>query len=537
MDKNNNFLKGAAILSIAGIITKILGAIYRIPLSNIIQSEGMGYYSTAYPLYTLLLSISTAGFPVAIAKLVSEKRAVKDFKGAERVFKVALMGLSIGGLLTSLFLFLTADSMVEKMVGNSNAYNALIALVPELFVVPIMSAFRGYFQGRQLMTPTALSQIIEQLFRVGSGLLLTYLLLDKGIPMAAGGASLGGSIGAIMATLTMIFIYFYGRKEAKKELESSIYTEEYGIGTIIKDLLIIAIPITLGSAIVPIMDTIDVAIVLKRLQSIGYLESEANALYGNLKGMAQTVINLPQVFSLAIAMSLVPVISDANARRKKKEIETISSSGIRMTLLIGLPCAFGLFVLARPIIGLLYYKNDLETITNIGNLLSVLSFGVIFLTLVQILSSILQGLGKPIVPAINLFIGAIVKVILSYVLTAIPSINIYGAAISTVAAFGIAAILDLISVISLAKVKLNFKDIFVKPFISSLSMAIAAFLSYLFLMDIIGEKLATIVAILVGVVVYGIFLIITGTITDEDFNLLPKGDKIGKKLSKFKLLK
>lgn len=534
MTKKNNFLKGAVILSIAGIIVKILGAVYRIPLSNIIQSEGMGYYSTAYPLYSLLLSISTAGFPVAIAKLVSEKRAVNDFKSAERVFKVALTGLSIGGLLTSLFLFFTADSMVEKM-GNSNAYYALIALVPALFVVPIMAVFRGYFQGRQLMTPTALSQIMEQLFRVGSGLLLTYLLLDKGIPMAAGGASLGGSIGAIMGTLTMIFIYFYGRKEAKKELENSIYTEEYKIGTIIKDLLIIAIPITLGSAIVPIMDTIDVAVVLKRLQSIGYLESEANGLYGNLKGMAQTVINLPQVFSLAISMSLVPVISDANARRKKKEIEAISASGIRMTLLIGLPCAFGLFVLARPIIGLLYYKNDLETIINIGNLLSILSFGVIFLTLVQTLSAILQGLGKPIVPAINLFIGAIVKVILSYTLTAVPSINIYGAAISTVVAFGIAAILDLISVRTLAKVKLSFKDIFIKPFISSLSMAIAAFLSYLFLMDIIGEKLATIVAVLVGVLVYGVFLIITGAITEDDFNLLPNGDKIGKKLSKFKL--
>lgn len=536
MTKKNNFLKGAAILGIAGVIVKILGAIYRLPLSNIIKSEGMGYYQTAYPLYTLLLTISTAGFPIAIAKLVSERRAIGDSKGANKVFKVALTGLVIGGLLTSLFVFFTADNIVEKL-GNKNAYYALIALVPALFFTPIMSAFRGFFQGHQFMIPTALSQIMEQLFRVVSGLLLTYLLLDKGIPIAAGGASFGGSAGAIAGTFTMAFIYFYRRKEISKELEGSIYAEEYGVNHIIKDLLIIAIPITLGAAIVPIMDTIDVMIVLKRLQLIGYTEKQANDLYGNLKGMAQTLINLPQVFSIAISMSLVPAISDANARKKKNEMESIISSGIRITLLIGLPCALGLFVLARPIIELLYFNNDTATIINVSNSLSILSFSVIFLTIVQALSAILQGLGKPGVPAKNLLVGAMVKVILSYTLTVIPSINIYGAAISTVVAFGIAAILDLISVMNYAKIKLSIKDIFIKPFIASLGMAISAFVSYMFLMNIIGGKLATLISVLIGVIVYAILLVLTGSITEEDLSLLPKGDKIGKKLNRFKLIK
>ncbi|TCU68898.1 stage V sporulation protein B [Tissierella praeacuta] len=536
MSKKNNFLRGAAILGIAGVIVKILGAIYRLPLSNIIKSEGMGYYQTAYPLYTLLLTISTAGFPIAIAKLVSERRAIGDFKGAYKVFKVTLMGLFIGGLLTALFVYFTADIIVEKS-GNSNAYYALIALVPALFFVPIMSAFRGFFQGHQLMTPTALSQITEQFFRVASGLLLTYLLLDKGIPIAAGGASFGGSIGAMVGALTVILIYFHRRKGIIGELDKSIIIEEYEVKHIIKDLLIIAIPITLGAAIVPIMDTIDVMIVLNRLQLIGYTEKQANALYGNLKGMAQTLINLPQVFSIAISMSLVPAISDANARKNKKEIESIISSGIRITLLIGLPCAFGLFVLARPIIELLYYNNDIETIVNVSNSLSILSFSVIFLTIVQTLSAILQGLGRPGLPARNLFIGAVVKIILSYTLTIIPSINIYGAAISTVVAFGIATVLDLISVIKYAKIRLSVKDIFIKPFIASFGMAIAAFGSYIFLMDIIRPKLATIVSILIGAILYGLLLIVTGSITEEDLILLPKGDKIGKKINKFKLIK
>ena len=536
MSKNNNFLKGAAILGIAGVVVKILGAIYRIPLTNIIMNEGMGYYQTAYPLYTLLLTVSTAGFPIAIAKLVSEKRAIGDFRGAYKVFKVALSGLLIAGVLTSLFVFFTADTIVERL-GNSNAYYALIALVPALLLVPIMSAFRGFFQGYQDMTSTALSQIVEQFFRVAFGLLLTYLLIDKGIPMAAGGASFGGSAGAIGGTIIIAFIYLYRRREITRELETSIITQEYKVETIIKDLLIIAIPITIGAAIVPIMDTIDVVIVLKRLQAIGFTEAEANGLYGNLKGMAQTLINLPQVFSIAIAMSLVPAISDANARKSKKDVESITSSGIRITLLIGLPCALGLFVLARPIIALLYYKSDIETIINTGNILTILSIGVIFLTLVQVLSSILQGLGKPMVPAINLFIGAIAKVILSYTLTGIPSINIYGAAISTVVAFCIAAILDLIYVLTYSKIRLNVKDVFVKPAISAIGMAIAAMVSYYLLMDLVGEKLSTILAVLVGGVLYVILLVITGSITSEDLYLLPKGDKIGKRLERFKLMK
>jgi stage V sporulation protein B len=280
-----------------------------------------------------------------------------------------------------------------------------------------------------------------------------------------------------------------------------------------------------------------VVVVLKRLQAIGYTEAEANGLYGNLKGMAQTLINLPQVFSVAIAMSLVPAIADANARKDKKNVESITSSGIRITLLIGLPCALGLFVLARPIIGLLYYKSDIETIINTGNILTILSIGVVFLTLVQVLSSILQGLGKPMVPAMNLFVGAIVKVILSYTLISIPSINIYGAAISTVVAFGIAAILDLIYVLTYSKIRLNVKDVFIKPLISAIGMAIVAMISYYFLMDIVGEKLSTIIAVLVGGILYVILLIITGSITSEDLYLLPKGDKIGKRLEKFKLMK
>lgn len=534
MDKD--FLKGAAVLGIGGIVVKILGAIYRLPLSNIIKSEGMGYYQTAYPLYTLLLTISTAGFPIAIAKLVSERRAIGDHKNAFKVFKVALMGLFLGGVITSFFVLFQGENIVERL-GNKNAYYALIALVPALLFVPIMAAFRGFYQGRQSMTPTAISQIVEQFFRVVAGLLLTYLLLDKGIPMAAGGASFGGSIGAFAALLFIGAVYILGRQKIKEEISLTKLGDDYPVSQIIKDLLVISIPITIGASVVPIMDTIDVAIVLKQLQHIGYSEELANDLYGNLKGMASTLINLPQVLSVAIAISLVPAISKANARKNRREMEDIISSGIRITLLIGLPAALGLYVLARPIIELLYYKNDVATIASTASLLSILSFGVIFLTMVQSLSAIMQGLGKPIIPAINLFIGAIAKVILSYTLTKIPEINIYGAAFSTVTAYGIASILDLFSVKKHAKIKLNFIDIFIKPSISALGMAVFVFLSYSNLVGILGSKLSTVMAIFIGAVLYGILLIVTGSITSEDLSLLPKGDKVGKVIDKIKLIK
>jgi stage V sporulation protein B len=531
----NNFLKGAAILGIAGVIVKILGAFYRIPLSNIIKTEGMGYYQTAYPLYVLLLTVSTSGFPVAIAKLVSEKRALGDYKGAFKVFKIAFMSLLIAGLITSLVVFINAKSIV-KFLGNENAYYSLIALVPALFFVPIMSVFRGFFQGRQYMVPTALSQIAEQFFRVFIGIVLTLLLLDRGTAIAAGGASFGGSIGAVAGTAVMIVIYLKNRRSLKEEMNTATLHKEEPVTRIIRNLLVIAVPITIGAAIAPIMNTIDTFIVLKRLQSIGYTELEANSLYGQLTGLAQTLVNLPQVFSQALAVSLVPAISEANARKRFHDIRTITASGIRITLLIGLPCGFGLFILATPIINLLYYKNTLETIQSTGQILSVLSFGVIFLTLVQSLTAILQGLGRPFVSVKNLFVGAVIKVVLTYVLTGIGWINIKGAAISTVAAYLIASLLNLMSVRKYTRIKLNVKEIFIKPIVSTLGMTLAAKLTYLSALNFLESRVATMVAIIVAAGAYGILLLVTKTLTYDDFSLLPRGEKIADTLVKLKLI-
>ncbi len=530
--EEKNFMKGAAILGFAGVIVKILGAIYRIPVGNILTDVGMGYYQTAYPFYMLLLTVSTVGFPVAIAKLVSERRAIGDHANAHKVFKVSLAGLSIVSVLTSAFVYFKAKDMVDAL-GNPNAYYALIALVPALFFTPIMSAFRGYFQGTQNMAPTAISQISEQLFRVIAGLFLTYYLVNanKGIPIAAGGMSLGGSIGSIAGTLTVYLIYLRRKPSIRMEIENSGVDDYYATRDIIRDLAVIAIPITLGSAITPIMDTIDTKLVLTRLQTINYSRAEANALFGQLKGFAQTLINLPQVFSIAIGMSLVPVISEANARKEHKKMNTSIESGIRMTLLIGLPATVGLFVLAKPIIQLLYFSNTAETIANTGTILRYLSLGVVFLTLVQVTTSIIQGLGRPMIPVLTLLLGAVAKIMLTYFLTVVPSLNINGAAISTVIAYGVSSVLNILIIDRLFEIELKYRDIIFRPLIAALGMGLVVQVSYMLLIKFLGSSITTLLSVAIGGIVYIVLLVITGGLKAEDIMLLPKGDRIVEKLN------
>lgn len=531
-----NFLKGAAILGVAGILIKILGAFYRIPLSNMISDEGMGYFQTAYPLYAVLLAVSTSGFPTAIAKIVSEKRALQDYVGAHRVFKVSFVGFLMAGILTSIFVFFGAGYIV-KVVGNTNAYYSLIAMTPALLFVPIMSAFRGYFQGRQVMTPTAISQLIEQVFRVTVGLFLAYQLLDRGLPQAAGGASFGASAGAIAGTIIIILVYIKEKRKISGELKQSANYKQESTSTIVKNILTIAIPITIGASIVPIMNMIDTMLIMRRLQAIGFTEAQASGLYGQLSGNAQTLINLPQVLSIAIAMSLVPAIADAFAKKNYNDVKSITTSGVRVTLLIGLPAALGLFILSTPIIQLLYFKYDLATQLSTGAILKILSISLIFLTLVQSCTAILQGLGKPMIPVKNLAIGAVVKTILTYILTGILAVNVKGAAISTVVAYFIAAMLNLIEVKKYTKADFKIMDVLIKPLFSVALMTIVVWLSYNYTNSIIGGKLATVTAISIGAIVYGLALLLTGAITSEDFELLPKGNKLADKLKSIGLLR
>ena len=520
----NSFLKGAVVLGVAGLIVKILGAFFRIPLGRLITSEGMGYYQTAYPIYVLLLSISTSGFPIAISKMVSERRAVGNYKGAHRVFTITLKILLVLGLLTFSIFFFGARIIVNAL-NNPNAYYSMVALAPALLFVPIMAAYRGYFQGRNNMTPTAVSQIIEQSGRVGFGLILAYFLMPKGLDYAAAGGSFGATAGAIFGMAFILFVYYINKPKIEKELLKSEDFEEESYKVIIKSMLTIALPIIIGASVMPIMNMIDVSIVINRLMASGYSQSEANALYGQLTGMAATLINLPQVLTMSIAMSIVPVVSQAYALRDMESVKENANLSVRMAVLLGLPSGVGLMVLATPTMQLLYPNEP----ASIGQILFFMSLGVVFLSLIQTLTGILQGLGKSQIPVMNLFIAAIFKLVCTYTLTSIPSLNVKGAAIGTVLAYMIAAGLDIYWVRKLLNIKFDINHLLIKPLLTAAIMGVVAKLTHMGLTDKLGNSLSTVIAIVLAIIVYVVVLILIGGITKEEIEKLPKG----KKLSKF----
>ncbi|WP_026895557.1 putative polysaccharide biosynthesis protein [Clostridiisalibacter paucivorans] len=530
-----NFIKGAAILGIAGLLAKILGFFYRIPIVNILGDVGNGYLMQSFQVYNILLALSTSGLNVAIAKLVSEKRAMGSNRGAHRVFEVSLMMLAAGGAISAIIVYLGADAIV-RIGGNSNAYYSMVALIPALFFVPIMSSFRGYFQGRQNMTPTAVSQVVEQFIRVIIGLWLAYILVDSGIDIASGGASFGSSAGAIVGTMSIVFIYMINRKKIKKEFKQDTIKHIESKKTIMKRIMNIAIPLSIGAIVVPSMTFIDIAIITKRIQLIGYTEQQATGFVGQI-GMANTIINVAMIFSVSLAMSLVPIVSEYNAKNNYNNIKRITKSGIRMALLIGLPAALGISILSTDIIKLLYYSRSIEVKESAGGILEILAFTVLFLTLVQSLTAILQGLGKVLIPIKNLAIGAIIKIVLTYILIVMPGIGIKGAAISTVSAYLVAAILDFIAVKKYTATEFEIKNIFVKPLVSVSIMSVTVWVFHKYIFTFIDPRVNTLLSVCVGVLTYGIALIITGSITATDFSLLPGGNKIAANLKKVGILR
>lgn len=520
-----SFFKGAVILGIAGIIVKVFGAFFRIPLANIIGDTGMGYYQTAYPVYVLLLTLSTAGIPTAIARLVSERTTEGNHKEAYRIFTVSFRLLLAMGIVTSLLLFLGAPYIVQYMKGEPEAIYSMRSIAPALLFVPIMAAFRGYFQGQQDMTPTASSQVIEQAFRVVFGLSMAVILLPAGLKFAAAGASAGAAAGGFFGLIGIFAIYMRRRSVIRENCRNSPDGESEAAKSILWKIVVIAVPVTIGAAIMPIMTNIDLAIVVRRLVQSGYSSAEANSLYGQLSGFATPLINLPQVLTQAIAMSLVPAVASAFSAKDQEFLRYNTAFGIRTAMIIGMPCSVGLMVLSKPIMLLLYPAQQASAV-NAAESLFILAFGAIFLSLVQTLTGILQGVKRQLIPVINLAIGAGIKVIITYVLTGIPSVNVKGAAAGTAAAYITAALLNYRAVRKYTGSRPNFSLTFGRPMLSAAIMGAIVWAIYSGLSLLTGNTVATMVSVFCGVVVYGFCILRFKGITPDEIKILPKGAKI-----------
>jgi len=533
-NKSKSFVLGGAILGVAGLVTKLLGAVFRIPLTNIIGASGMGYYQTAYPVYVMMLMISTSGIPTAISRMVAERRAQAQYYEAHRVFKVSFKLMLFLGIVTGVGIFILAP-WICKLQLEPDAVYALRAISISLILCPIMSCLRGFFQGQRTMSPTAFSQVVEQFFRVGLGLLLAYYLLDKSPALAAAGAASGASFGALFGLLAMVFVYLKKRNDIRAEFGDNLVAIK-SEKELLKEILIIAVPITLGASIMPIINWIDTLIVKRRLLALGYEADVARTLFGELSGMAAPIINFPMVFTQAVCMSIVPVITDAWKRDDKKFVRYNCGLGLRYAMIIMLPCAAGMIVLSKPIMALLY-PRQLESAMSAADCLAIYAVGMIFLSIIHTITGILQGMGKQNIPVINLAIGAIVKVVVTYVLTGIAAINVKGAAIGTVCAYLVAAVLNYSAMRKFTGADIDFKLTIGKPLLSSIVMAIIAWLVYHAAIGSLSGTISTLLAILSGVIVYIIMIFATRTISADELETMPKLRKLSKLLRKFRLVK
>jgi len=534
--KSKNFIKGAAILSIAGLIAKVMGFAYRIILARILKADGIALYALAYPIYTTLLVVSRSGIPVSLAKLVADRIAKDERKNAFKIFKVARSLSVFVGLFFSILMALLARPLVNFLGWNPDAYYPVIALSPAIFIVSIVAAYRGFFQGLQNMKPTAYSQIIEQFIRMTTMILLVYYLMPYGKGIAAAGATFGAVTGAIAGLFTLLFIYYKQRNEIWKYVQtgSVVNIDNWKIT---KEIANIGIPVTFAALVQPLMNLVDATIVPNRLQAAGFTIEQADIFFGQLSGFAMVLVNFPTIITISLAASLVPSISEAFALKRHDLIRRRTQTALRLAILLGLPSSVGLYLLAQPLTTVIF--------DSVGAAipLRIVSWGVFFIALQQITSAILHGSGKNRIPAWNLLIGAISNGFLNYYLTAQANIGIKGAAFGTVTGFAVAALLNIIFVRKYTHFKFKFSELLLKPLIAVSIMGIVVYQGfsilnrYLALFTVYNLHIATFAIVFIAVMIYFILLLLLNEISYNDIILLPAGEKIAEKLKKIGLVR
>lgn len=535
--KRNSFIKGATILGLAGILIKFLGAAFKLPLFNWIGAEGTSYFMAPYPIYNWLLVVSTAGIPTAIARLIAEKETENDSHGIFRIVDSVLKPIAIISIVIFAVLFFGADA-ISSAVRQPEAAIAFKTIAPALLFVPVMSVFRGFFQGIQKMQGFAITQIVEQLVRVSTGLGLAYVLwftLDKGPANAAAGATFGASAGALVGFIVSLGIFQYIKRKRYGQVLKMPNTHPVdSVMDIVKQVLVISIPITIGASIMPTMNSVDLLLVIDRLESIGLTNIAAKELYGILTGFAVTIVNFPQILTASLQISLVPAITQfyviykkTGSEEDRKHLSDTVNAGIKVALIIGVPCAIGLVTLAEPVMLLLYSAQPESAIIG-GQILQVLGWDLIFLALYQATTGILQGIKMQMKPAINLGIGMIFKVILTYLLVGNEMFGISGAAISTVVAFAVASLLNVVSLYKQDFLEINVIKLAIKPLLSGLVMGVFVYFAYSPVASLVGSKLATVGVIGVAAIIYGTMIIMTKTLTHDEYDMLPGGSKLRK---------
>lgn len=511
---NSKFLKGTLILTASSIVVKVIGSLNWIILSRVLGGEGIGLYQMGFPIYLMAITVSSAGIPVAISIITSEKLAHKDYRGAKRVFHVSLWLLLISGLIFSSALFFGADWLIEsRYIRDARAYYSIMALAPAVFFVTFLASFRGYLQGWQIMTPTAVSEIVEQLTRVITMLIFADMFLPYGLAYAAGGASMGAGVGAFCALLVLMWFYRRLKRKLQAEMEAqddSMPVE--GAWHIIKRLGKLAIPVSLTSLMLPVGANLDLFIVPQRLEAAGFSVRNATELFGYLTGMAVPLVNLAAIFTAAMTISLVPSISESKALKNMEAIRAKIRIAFRVAMIITFPCFMGLFFLAEKVAALIYNAPGA------AGAIQAMSIGILFLGIHQISTGVLQGLGKTAIPMVNMLIACVVKIILSWNLTAIAELGIKGAAIATVADFAVAAVINMGFIYRLTGYSISLASL-LRPLLASGVMGCVIY-AVLALTEGLGMW-CVLFAMAAAVPAYGFSLLACGGLHREDLANVP----------------
>ncbi len=531
-NKNDAFMKGALILVVANVLVKLIGALFKIPLARLLGDAGMGLFSTSYTIYTFMFIIATAGLPVAISKLVSEAKETGRYNQEKKIFRVSLFILSAVGIIGSLVLYYGAQFFAIK-IGTERAVHGIRAIAPAMLFVSLMSAYRGYFQGRQNMLPTAISEVVEALGKLLIGYAVAMYFMNSisdpsfRLDMGAAGAVLGVSIGAAMA---FVFIWGYNIKNKKKYTFVQATDKADSSLSIASKIIKIAIPITLGASVFSLTSIIDVSMIMRRLSVAGFDKELALAKYGSYTGFAIPMFNLPPTLISSISISVVPAIAAAIAAKRHSEAQDTIRIAMKITTLFALPCAVGMALLAEPILAVVYNN------TGATETLSILGYAIVFVSLVMVTNAILQALGKVYIPVIHMAIGGVIKVIINYFLVAIPDINIAGAPIGTNVCYITILVLNIVAIMRYSSVRLKFSEFILKPAICVATMgAVVVALS-----NVLSGMSAVIVtggSIVCGAIAYFVMIVITKSIKYQDILMIPKGEKIADILLKKNLIK
>lgn len=578
--KQASFMGNVVIILFAQILVKLLGVIYRMVITNIdgFGDAGNGFYTAGFQVYTVLLAISSVGIPNAIAKLVSERAALGDYKGADRIFKSAFKMFSVIGLVFSLLLFFGADFVAQAIIGIPGVSYVMRALAPSIFFVCVSSVIRGYFQGLNDMQATSRSQVYEQIFKCGLTILLVELCVGS-MPiimqllthytMLYGGdmnstppeimaawANAASSIAAALSFIYIVFYYLRKRSMLQRQIkESGASTLTGSTKRILLTILSLSIPISLASIITAINRVVDTATIARGIAAAysscipahgnaaavfnptaQQLSDEAVRLSGMLS-KSDTIINMPLTLNIAFATVLVPTISAALARGDKKEASSKTSYSFLISTLLILPCCVGMIVLAKPIYGLLYHNAPMGY-----DLLALMAVSLIFSALAQTVNGSLQGIGKVFVPAMGIAVGCVIKVILNLLLIRIPEINIYGAAISSILCQISSFLVSFLVMRKYIDIRLTPMKYILKPTAASVIMGIFALAVYKLITlftgtGMLGNAIGLLASIICAVVIYAVLVIGFKILEKDEILLLPSGAKLYKLLNKIGIYK